>query len=419
MTCKWNRRDMLKCGLGAAGLALAGKSLATARDPAPISDDVVLKRIGDKSKTAPTAPVAIQRCESYEPKLLRERLDATLKAIGGIKKLVENKSVTIKINVTGGPGNLAGLPGYRTYHIHPNVLAALCAACHDAGARRIIVVESQYSPKTPEEVLGGGGWDIAAIKSAGGGKVTFEDTRNRGRWPAYSRLKVPWGGFLYPAFDVNQSYEKTDVFISLAKLKDHCSAGVTMAVKNLFGMPPTSLYAQDAPNENTTGYRGAILHNGKRRVPAGVPDEIDHKLPAAWQHRVARITADCLGARPVDLAVVDGIETNRGGEGPWCKGVEPLQPKLLLVGRNAVCTDAICTAAMGYDPQAGHFQFPFPCDNHLLLLAQAGVGTIDPKRIEVLGLPLEKAVFPFNPKKLPLDIPTAMYSHRRGPWDLV
>ena len=70
---------------------------------------------------------------------------------------------------------------------------------------------------------------------------------------------------------------------------------------------------------------------------------------------------------------------------------------------------------MGYDPQAGHGQFPFPGDNHLRLLAQAGVGTIDPKRIEVLGLPIEKALFPFNPKRLPLDVPTT-YNLRHNPF---
>jgi hypothetical protein len=114
----------------------------------------------------------------------------------------------------------------------------------------------------------------------------------------------------------------------------------------------------------------------------------------------------------VDLAVVDGIETNRGGEGPWAKGVEPIQPKLFFVGRNAVCTDAVCTAAMDYDPQAPHGQFPFPGDNHLLLLSQVGVGTIDPKRIEILGLPLEKAIYRFNPNRLPLDYPTAYRASR-------
>jgi hypothetical protein len=122
---------------------------------------------------------------------------------------------------------------------------------------------------------------------------------------------------------------------------------------------------------------------------------------------VPRIVADLVGARPIDLAVIDGIETNRGGEGPWCRSAEPLQPGLLLVGRNGVCTDAIGAAVMGYDPQAQHSVFPFPGDNHLRLLAGAGVGTIDPKRIEVRGLPLAKAIFPFNPKRLPLDDPAA------------
>jgi hypothetical protein len=70
---------------------------------------------------------------------------------------------------------------------------------------------------------------------------------------------------------------------------------------------------------------------------------------------------------------------------------------------------------MGYDPQAGHGQFPFPGDNHLRLLAQAGVGTIDTKRIEVLGLPIEKALFPFNPRRLPLDAP-ASYNLRHNPF---
>jgi uncharacterized protein (DUF362 family) len=359
--------------------------------------------------------VAIQRCTSYQPQLVRQTIDNAFNLIGGVKKLVSNKTVTIKINVTGGPGTLGGLPGYRTYQIHPNVLAAVCGAIHDAGAKRIVIVESQYSVKTPEEVLAAGGWNVKTIQSAGGNRVSFEDTRNRGKWSGYSRLKVPWGGFIYPAFLVNQTYEKTDVFVSLAKLKDHASAGVTMAVKNLFGIAPTSLYGNEGANENSLTNRMDVLHDGKRAVPAGVPGEVVHRLPAHWKHRVPRITADLLGARPVDLCVIDAIETNRGGEGPWCPHTQALKPNLLVVGRNAVCTDAVCTAVMGYDPQAGHGQFPFPGDNHLRLLAQAGVGTIDPKRIEALGLPIEKALFPFNPKRLPLDSPSS-YHLRHNPF---
>src|SRR5947207_427424 len=83
-----------------------------------------------------------------------------------------------------------------------------------------------------EEVLTEGGWDVAAIKAAGGHTVAFEDTRNRGAFKDYAKLAVPWGGFLYPAFMVNKRYEETDVMVSLAKLKDHLSAGITLSVKN-------------------------------------------------------------------------------------------------------------------------------------------------------------------------------------------
>jgi uncharacterized protein (DUF362 family) len=321
--------------------------------------------------------------------------------------------VTIKMNLTGGPtGKIGGLPPHRTYHVHPNVVAALCAALADAGARRMMLVEGQYSLKTPEEVLAAADWDVAAIHAAGEHRVSFIDTRNRARFPAYSRLKVPWGGYMFPSFDVNQAYEKTDVYISLGKLKDHALAGVTMSCKNNFGITPTALYGGDAPNENTTNYRGDILHFGSRKVPAGVPAELDHGLKVNdAPRRVPRVTADTVGARPIDLAVIDAVESNRGGEGPWIPGVEPIQPKLVLVGRNPVTTDAVCAAVMGYDPQAEHFAFPFQGENHLRLLAVAGVGTNDPNRIEVRGVPLKEALCPYNPQHLPVRVPTSLVGY--------
>lgn len=394
----------------AAGLAIGG-AVATSRVSLGQSAKAVYYPKVKAAGPAPSSPVAIQCATSYDPAVLRQTLDKAFDMIGGLKRLVSNKTVSIKINVTGGPGKLGGLPGYQTYQSNPNMLAALCAVLDAAGAKRMTVLESQYSSKSPEEVLAGGGWDIRAIKSAGGNRVAFADTRNRGQWKQYSRLKVPWGGFLFPAFDVNMCYEKTDVFISLAKLKDHLSAGVTLSIKNLFGMPPTSLYGHDAPNEESLSYRGPMLHNGKKAVPAGVPAEIKEYVPVEWKYRVPRVVADCLGARPIDLAVIDGIESNRAGEGPWAAGAKPVRPGLLLVGLNPVCTDAVAAAAMGYDPLADHFAFPFPGENHLKHIHSVGLGEIDPKKIDIRGLPLAKAMFPFNPKHEPLEIPTAYLRH--------
>lgn len=395
MNGQYTRRDVLVQGAAFVGLATAGGLHA-----------VHVTAAQSQAKAALSLPVAIERCASYEPKLVTARLKKALDSIGGIKKLVRGKTVTVKLNLTGGPRwKLGGLPAYRTYHVHPNFVAAACALLHDAGAKRIVLIESSYDTRPLEAVMGGADWDIAGINSAGGGKVQWEDTRNQGAWSAYSRLSVPWGGYIYPAFDLNMRYEKTDVFVSLAKLKDHANAGITMSVKNLFGIAPTSIYGdhvdgagKPAINEESITPRGDTFHRGIRRPPGGAPQELDPTSSRSWRQRVPRITADLFGARPVDLCLVDGIETNRGGEGPWIKGAEPIQPHLLFAGRNGVCTDAICAAAMGYDPAADHEEFPFMGENHLALLADKGIGTNVVSEIEVRGLPLKEALHPFNPE---------------------
>jgi uncharacterized protein (DUF362 family) len=393
MSCRMNRRTWLARSLGtAAVLAGAGRL----RRPAAA---LAAPKRPDRSAEAPAMPVGIQRCESFEPQLLRRRLDALLDSIGGIKKLVENKTVTIKINLTGLQWRpFGGMPAYETYQTHPNTVAALCGALSDAGARRIVVVENPYWDRPFEETLRKEGWDVAAIQSAGAGRVSFEDTRNRGSFPAYSRFKVPWGGFIYPAFDLNQRFEKTDVLVSLAKLKQHACAGVTGAVKNFFGIAPTSLYGNDAPDENPKNHRTSMFHDGRKRVPDGVPAELPNDVHDG-NYRVPRIVADIFGARPADLNFVDGIRTIRGGEGYWNRGVAVVEPKVILAGRNGVSTDAVCTAVMGFDPQAPHGKPPFPGDNHLRLLASVGVGTNDLGRIEIAGLPLKDAIYPFQPKR--------------------
>jgi uncharacterized protein (DUF362 family) len=194
---------------------------------------------------------------------------------------------------------------------------------------------------------------------------------------------------------MNARFEKTDVLISRAKLKQHATAGVTGAVKNLFGNTPSSIYGDDGPGEGALKHRATMFHGGGKAPPSGSPQEVAHGLPRRGEVRVPRITADIFGARPSDLNIVDGIRTISGGEGHWNGGIALVEPKLLLVGQNGVTTDAIATAVMGFDPMAPHGAAPFPGDNHLRLLASVGVGTNDPARIEVRGLPLKEAVHPF------------------------
>jgi uncharacterized protein (DUF362 family) len=396
MACPMNRRQAMKRGLCAAG-AIGGATVLTSAT----SSAMAAPARKSLANQAPTAPVAIERCNTFDSQELRKVYDAAFDRIGGIKKLVENKTVTIKINTTGMKWDpVFGFPAYETYQTHPNTVSALCAALHDAGAKRMVVLENYYWIQPAEQILGDLGWDIAAVKSAGGHKVLFEDTRNLGTFKKYARFMVPWGGYVYPGFEMNARFEKTDVLISLAKLKQHACAGVTGAVKNFFGNTPSSLYGDDGPGEDAVMHRARMFHGGKGKPPAGLPQEIAHNIPAKGNFRVPNIVADIFGARPSDLNIVEGIRSISGGEGHWNRGIGLVEPRLMLVGRNGVCTDAVCTAVMGFDPQAKSEQFPFQGDNHLQLLADGGIGTNDLERIDVRGLSVEEALFPYAPDKV-------------------
>jgi hypothetical protein len=73
-------------------------------------------------------------------------------------------------------------------------------------------------------------------------------------------------------------------------------------------------------------------------------------------------------------------------------------PGVLIAGLNPVSTDAVGIAVMGYaNPRAPRGVKPFQdCDNHLLMAEQAGLGTADLAQIDLRGLPIEKARYPYG-----------------------
>ena len=113
-----------------------------------------------------------------------------------------------------------------------------------------------------------------------------------GNYKKYVRLKVPWGGYMYPAYTINQAFTECDVYASLAKLKNHWIAGVTMSMKNNFGNTPCSLYGGDcgpSGNERPTKERGDVLHAGTTKAPSGVDAELHPDSPRDPGYRVPRI----------------------------------------------------------------------------------------------------------------------------------
>jgi uncharacterized protein (DUF362 family) len=373
------RRGLLQAGGAVLGnLALGGSAQAAA---------------------APAAPVAIARCRSFDAQPVGQALRTMFDQIGGIGSLVKGKTVAIKLNLTGQPQRFPVDPNlpYRTDPMTALVTAQLIAK---AGARRIRIIENFFPAKQDLELWARYNLDIQAINNVGC-KVEWENGQNLGQAKQYARMKVPGEAYMYPAYDLNHSYQDCDVYVSMSKLKNHWLASVTMSLKNNFGITPCSLYGGDCGtngNEDPRQERGPVCHNGARKPPDGVPQELHPDSPRDPGYRIPRIVADLARARPIDLAIVDGIETIRGGEGSWNQGVQIIKPGVMLVSRNPVCADAVCMAVMGYDPRAERGAKPFiRGDNTLRLAEDRGLGTTDLSRIEVAGLSVKEAFCDFGP----------------------
>jgi uncharacterized protein (DUF362 family) len=321
--------------------------------------------------------------------------------LGGLASLVRGKTVAIKLNLTGPTSNkLNSMPNDLTHWVHPQVIGSLVSLLGSAGASRIRLLESApVGTKPLEEFMISAGWQPKDFASAAA-RVEFENTNFLGSGKTYARFMVPGGGLMYAGYDLNHSYRETDVFVSLAKLKEHRTAGVTLSMKNCFGITPCTIYSQEAPEDEPSivpvGYR-APMHSGSRVPPRSAPQPVAESKDPGF--RVPRITADLVAARPIHLAVIDGIYTMTGGELPrqdrnWIH--QPVHPGVLIAGMNCVSTDAVATAVMGFDPMADRGTAPFEtCDSTLRLAERLGVGTRDLKHIEIVGTSIEKARFKF------------------------
>ena len=357
-----------------------------------------------KAQHLPTSRVAVGLCPEYNHQVV-DTLSAMFDQLGGIESLVHGKTVAIKLNMTGGPSNkLNAMPNQMTHWVHPEVIGAVVYLFGKAGAQRVRLLESApFGTKPLEEFMLASGWQPKDFASAAP-RVEFENTNFLGSGKTYARFMVPGGGLMYAGYDLNHSYRDCDVFVSLAKLKEHRTAGVTLSMKNCFGITPCTIYSTQAPEDEPSivpaGYREP-MHSGSRVPPKSAPPLVDKTNSKDPGYRVPRITADLVSARPIHLAIIDGVYTMNGGELPqqepgWIH--QAVHPGVLIAGLNCVSTDAVGTAIMGFDPMADRGAPPFEkCDSTLHLAEQLGVGTRDLTRIDVVGTPIAKARYKFPP----------------------
>jgi uncharacterized protein (DUF362 family) len=386
ITTTCSRRKFIGAASATAGLWLARPALSWARS-APAG-------------RVPAGRVTIGMCHDYGPGVV-DVLENMFDQLGGLLGLVAGKTVAIKLNLTGMAYDRLGYaPTGLTHWVHPEVVGATVHLLGKAGAHRIRLLESPMSTAEPlEEFMLQANWEPRDFLGAAP-RVEFENTNCLGRAKEYSRFWVPGGGLMFKGYDLNHSYADCDVFVSLAKLKEHVTAGVTLSMKNCFGITPCTIYGDDSPADEPSlvprGGRGPF-HAGNRLPSKSAPPPAEGNNSTDPGYRVPRVVADLVAARPVHLAVIDGIHSMAGGEGPWTTEPRHVHPGLLVAGTNCVATDAVAMALMGFDPMADRGTPPFEtCDSTLRLAEHLGVGTRDLNQIEVAGAPISRARFDFR-----------------------
>ena len=174
-----------------------------------------------------------------------------------------------------------------------------------------------------------------------------------GTKPPYKMVSVPGGGQMFRQYLLPESAVDVDEFISVAKMKNHAFMGVTLSLKNLFGLMPGE------PEGHTRTYYHHLV-----RMPYMLAD-------------LGRIFNPCLN-------IVDALIGQAGRE--WGNGRDesPTQiPNLLLAGDHTIATDACGAYLMGHDPQSDWLTPPFHRDrNALLVAAESGFGTVNLDEID-------------------------------------
>jgi len=163
-------------------------------------------------------------------------------------------------------------------------------------------------------------------------------------------VNVPGGGQMFRKYPVPRSTAEADAMVSVQKLKNHLFAGVTLCLKNLFGLMPLQ--------------------------PRGRPRGYYHHLV-----RMPYVFADLGRIFDPALNILDGLVCQAGEE--WGKGENPRICNTLIAGDQVIATDACGAHLMGHDPQADWRTPPFHRDrNTLLVAAEGGFGTVDLSRID-------------------------------------
>lgn len=309
--------------------------------------------------------VALTRCGfDRSDAEVAEAVQETIRLAGGVpEKVARAKKIFIKPNYVGANSKPSddAIRRYRgrfTSCAEPAVTRAVVAMVREANPSADIVFAEGIDARAPRTA-----YDVFRAMDALRLVDEFGVRLINANEGEIVPVPVPGGGLIHRAVLLNHELTNVDAVVSVAKLKAHGTAGVTMSVKNMFGILPYHRYGSTFRNFMHTNY-----------------------------FRLMRIIVDIATTLRPDLAVVDGlIASNHGMDH------DPVEMNVLLAGHDPVATDAVGAAVMGFDPHSDFPVEPFVVsENHLRLAARAGVGTLDLAGTEVRGVPIAEVARRFS-----------------------
>jgi uncharacterized protein (DUF362 family) len=280
----------------------------------------------------PRSRVAILCAESYSQNLgevLRDGLDLFQLDLRG-------KTVLLK------PTLVDYIPGNHI-NTHPLLVSAAIECFRQLGAAAVIVGEGPGHQRDTELVLFESGMADALRQQ----RVRFVDL-NRDelvKTPLladYTGLKHLW---------LPRTIRETDFVVSMPKVKAHHWSGVTLSMKNMFGVVPGAKY----------GWPKNILH---------------------WKG-IDRSILDVCATVPVHFVIADAIVAMEGN-GPLNGKPRPLNR--IVLADDPVAADATCTRLMGLNPEM---------ITHIRAGAQF-LGNSSSERIDQIGEPVRAPVRAFQ-----------------------
>ena len=255
------------------------------------------------------------------------------------EKIEKARRVGIKVNMQMRTDNIRRIGGRRQELVDDDVLRASLRLLRERTDADIFVLDTSMVPAGERP---GDDFNMRPIFEE------FDIPYIEAGDPPFTQYKVPGGGIMFSEYQLSASIGEADAFVSIAKMKNHAFMGITLCLKNLFGLPP-------------------ILPHGRVRTYFHHVIRLSYVLPD-----LGLITQPCLN-------IIDGLtgQARRewGGEGRICDA--------LIAGDHVIATDACGSYLMGTDPRLDWPHPPFRRDRSpVAVAAEHGFGTVNLEEID-------------------------------------